>query len=399
MILKGDPTKRHHRKQRRAENIVRYVETAKLYQKPTKTRIKISHNKHTGRRLPIHCTSYAALFFILTITGLLTLFISQQSVDAGPTVTDSSSVNVSGVVPTDPPTTPALITGPANGTNFSSGIINVSGSCASGFLVEIYRDNAFAGSQICDTNGQFLIKITIVNGKNTLIAKISDSLGQYGPNSEEIIVYLTGISMQSNGTMTDSPAISSNNALPLLIFTRPAQRGSAPNQLIQLKYEIEGGTAPYALSIDWGDGSDSVIEPHKKRGDYDANYIYQKPGQYTIKLLATDSAKNKAFTQTILIVNGAPEPLSTNVFNFASAICAEQQGLSGIGAVKGNYPMAGFAFAILDIFGDNQLLACKIIQNSNIIWPVFVVATTMTFSFWLGERIILHRYKDILKAS
>ncbi|HMS23385.1 MAG TPA: PKD domain-containing protein [Candidatus Saccharibacteria bacterium] len=400
MTLKLDPNKRQQRKQKRAEHIVRSVETARSYQKPIKSRIKISHNRHTGKKLPIHCTSYAALFFILVFTGLVTLFISQQSVTAGPPISESSAVTVSGVVPTDPPTSAASISSPANGTNFSSGIINVSGRCVSGLLVEIYRDNSFAGSQICDSNGEYLIKITLISGKNILVAKISDSLGQYGPDSDNVIVYFNESIPQSDDSITVIPGTSSSNpVVPLLVSANPVQRGTFPKQLMKLEYEVEGGVAPYAMSIDWGDGSDPTVRPHKKSGDFSSSYIYQKAGQYTIRLSATDSAKNKAFTQTIAIVNGIPEPLSTNVFDFASAVCVEQQGLSGIGQLNNSNPAIYFGLSVTDIFGNGQSIACKIIQNSNIIWPMFVVASTMTISFWLGERIVLHRYKTIIKSN
>lgn len=391
-------TKRLERKTRRANHIVRSVETARVYQKPTRTRVKISHNAHTGKRLPIHCTSYAILFFLLIFTGIFTFYITGQSVVAGPPIVDSGAITVSGTVYGSPPTQPPVITSPNNGEQFTGNSIDVSGTCISGLLVEIYRNNAFAGSQICDSNGEFNIQITIIVGKNVLIAKMSDSLNQYSPDSDKVLVFLKA-GASGSGTVSSSSSDSSTqtSVTPLLIYTKPVQRGVFPDELLRLKYEVEGGKAPYAVSLNWGDASNPDVIPLDKAGDFEANHIFEKAGQYTIALSVTDVIKGKAYTQTIAVINGAGAPLSTNIFSLASAICSEQQGLSDFSILKSKISQGQFAVSFPNIFADSETVVCSIIQNANVIWPLFIIACVMTFSFWVGERVVIHRYKLLQK--
>ncbi len=400
MTLQNRKTKRLERKTKRANHIVKSVEAARVYQKPTRSKIKISHNAHTGKRLPIHCTSYAILFFLLIFTGIFTFYITGQRVVAGSPIVDSGAITVSGTVYGSPPAQPPVITSPNNGEQFTSNSIDVYGTCISGLLVEIYRNNAFAGSQICDSNGEFNIQITIIVGKNVLIAKMSDSLNQYSPNSDKVLVFLKA-GASGSGTVSSSSSSSSTQAsvTPLLIYTIPVQRGVFPDQLLRLKYEVEGGKSPYAVSVDWGDNSKSDVAPLSRTGDYETSHIFERAGQYTIAISATDSIKGKAYTQTIAIINGAVEPLSTNIFRLASAICSEQQGLSDFSLLRSKIGNNNFGAIIPNFFADGETVVCSIIQNANVIWPLFIIACVMTFSFWVGERVMIHRYKILQKQK
>lgn len=367
--MKGtDLDKKAVRRAKRATKIVTAVEAAKASQHPKHTRLKLSHRRHTGRRLPIHSTSYAVLFFILLFVGTFLAIFSQQSVVAGP-VSDSGDINVTGIVAGDPPTTPAVIVVPVDGTHFTENIITVSGTCESGLLIEIYRNNAFAGSQMCDLAGEFSLKITIIPGQNTLIARSSDFLGRYAPDSNTVNVYYDPIippapaPVPGGGTVT--PA-----ALPFLIYTQPVQRGLFPDQSMTMAYEVDGGVAPYAISIDWGDGSEPTVVALTKQGDFEQTHIYAKPGQYVVSISGTDSQNNKAFVQTIVIVNGPLETDNGTVFIFGMSMCE----------------------------GDSSIV-CRIINSTNLLWPAFLIALIMTISFWAGEQIVLHKYKNIIKNA
>lgn len=369
--------KKAERRQRRHNKIITSVEAAKINQRNQASRFQISHSNFTGRKLSIHSTSYAALFFILVLTAAFALFITQYAATAAPPPQDGS-INVGGVVNGPPPTNPAVILVPDDGDKFKTSIITVSGTCEAGLLVEIYRNNSFAGSVVCDGDGKFSLQITIVQGKNTLIAKVSDSLNQYGPDSEPVVVYLLvdGGAVTEDDQVIDGPLVRSgtieqHGGKPFLIFTRAVQRGLFPEETLKLEYEIDGGQKPYAISIDWGDKSEPDISVAKKAGDYIAQHVYETAGQRTIQITGRDDKKNKAFTQTIAIINGRPTKIdSGNIFTTGSSQCQNQSGF-----------------------------VCAIIRNANLIWPVLIVTLTMTFSFWVGEQTVIHRYKRLTKNA
>ena len=69
---------------------------------------------------------------------------------------------------------------------------------------------------------------------------------------------------------------------------------------------ISGGTKPYALNIDWGDGSNSVIS-RKSEGPFNIKHKYKKPGgnkgAYTIKVQASDSEERYAYIEFFVVVS------------------------------------------------------------------------------------------------
>lgn len=368
-MTSADLDKKAVRREKRATKIVTAVETAEVHRHPKSKHLKLSHRRHTGRKLGIHSTSYAVLFFILLFIGTFLSIFSQQSVVAGP-VSDSGDINVTGLVSGDPPTIPAVIVVPVDGTHFTDNIITVSGTCETGMLIEIYRNNAFAGSQMCDLAGEFSLKITIIPGKNTLIARSSDSLGRYAPDSNTVNVYYDPVIPPAPTPTPGGGGTVTPVALPFLIYTQPVQRGLFPDNLMSMAYEVDGGVAPYAISIDWGDGSEPTVVALTQQGDFEQTHIYAKPGQYVVSISGTDSQNNKAFVQTIVIVNGPVETDNGTVFIFGMTMCD----------------------------GDSSIV-CRIINSTNLLWPAFLIALIMTISFWAGEQIVLHKYKKIIKNA
>lgn len=324
-------------------------------------------------------TSYAILFFLLVGVTLLLFFTRQHVAEAD--ITQSGSINISGVVPGPPPSTPATISEPVDNQHVATSVISAKGSCTPGLIVEIWRNNAEAGSTICDGTGNYSIQVTLLPGENKLRARISDSLGQYGPDSQTISVFYDVPSIDeiladadAGSKMTRDQAAKQEDILtkhPLLLFSNPVHAGYYIGGKTKLPYELNGGQAPYAVSVDWNDGSKNSLASHDKAGDYIASHVYSKAGQYQVTITATDQFGTQAIFQTILIINGDKAMVEGAI-----------QDNCKINNTAPNCPV------------NNQLL-----QHIDQAWPAVAGATLMAGSFWLGERVVFYRLSRGLKAK
>jgi len=165
-------------------------------------------------------------------------------------------------------------------------------------------------------------------------------LNQAGPVSTPVTVFYD----------TAQPFAASLNLLnfgasQLLLNTDAVYRGIFPGQTMNVPISILGGSAPFALNVQWGDSNNKVIP----RGDntvFNASHSYKKAGTYKISFQASDSQQQVAFLSVAAIVNGQPAPIAG----------------AGSGGSKGTL---------------NKLL---------VLWPAYAIAATMVFSFWMGER-------------
>lgn len=204
----------------------------------------------------------------------------------------SGDISVEGVVPSEPPSSAAVITKPTKNQRFTSPKISVSGTCTgTNITIEIYKNGVFAGSTSCNSSGFFELQIDLLFGKNTLLAKIKDSLDQYGPDSKPVVVFLD---------ITKEPSAGISQ---LLLTIDADYRGAFPNKELTIRPAILGGKAPYALKIEWGDNSEEII-PRESNGQFNIGHTYDSPGNKTISLTATDSAGQSAYIQTIAVING-----------------------------------------------------------------------------------------------
>lgn len=320
--------------------------------------VRLVHHRHSWRFLPWHYTSYAILYFLLLLTAFLILFAS-NAVKAGPPQTAQGSIAVSGVVNGPPPSTPAVITSPKNNARVSDGLIPVNGTCTQNLFVELYRNNTFAGQDLCDVNNSFEIMLTLVPGENKLMVKVKDGANQYGPDSSTVIVfYDTQSSSQNAPGGSGSRYIANGNLPQFLLYTDSVLHGTVVNKKFTLVYEIDGGNPPYAVSIDWGDDSKDSVYSHNAKGDYIAEHKYQLAGQFTISIGGSDSMQTKAIIQTIVVVHG-----TETAALIASDACQPVTKC-----------LASSSF-VLDMV-------------NRYIWPAMLIAFLMTFSFWLGERVV-----------
>lgn len=204
----------------------------------------------------------------------------------------SGSVGIEGRISSPPPTQAATISIPTNGQSFTSLPVTVSGLCPGDVLVKLFKNNVFAGSAQC-ANGSYSLIIDLFSGQNELVARVYDALDQSGPDSNIVNVTYN----------IPSQAVQSRVSLT----SNFAKRGANPGQQLTWPIILAGGTGPYAISVDWGDGKTPDLISQSFPGTFNIEHVYDNPGIYNIIIKATDKNGGVAFLQLVGVANG---PLS-----------------------------------------------------------------------------------------
>lgn len=301
-------------------------------------KLQLIAHEHSFKVRPHRHTSYPGLLFLLLVVGVLLL---GSSLGARGAVQNpqSGSVGLTGTVNGPPPSTAAVIGSPQNGSHTTTVPITVSGTCPTGTFVDIEKNSVFAGAADCAGDGTFSISIDLFVGINHLVARVSDALGQFGPDSAPITVTY------------DAPTVGSGAVAvgrQMFLVADETVVAGEPNVELLRTIKIVGGTAPYALSWDWGDNT-NALESVTVEGSVSHSHAYARPGTYHVIVQATDSAGNAAFIQLLTVVNGAVAT-GTN------------------GSNKSDLP--------------GSLLTA---------WPLLAEAIFLVLMFWLGERRAMHR--------
>lgn len=204
----------------------------------------------------------------------------------------SGSIGVGGTIPSAPPSKAPTITTPRNGQSFTGIPITVAGLCTSGLLVKVFANNVFVGSAQC-VDGSYSLQVDLFGGRNDLVARAFDALDQPSPDSN--IVTVTFDDSQFNQTGTSG----------LILTSSYAKRGANPGDVLTWPVILSGGTGPYALSIDWGDGKPTDLKVVQLTGTIDLSHVYDSAGVYTITVRASDKNGLIAFLQLVGVANGA----------------------------------------------------------------------------------------------
>jgi hypothetical protein len=297
--------------------------------------LKLSHHDHSGRLRPHEHTSYLPLGILLIFVGFA---LTAYTAVASSPPPEAGSIGLNGSVPAKPPAIAASLSAPISGSHFSTSPVTFTGSCPPNTLVEIFKNDIFAGSTPCTAVGRFSVDVDLLIGINTITAKVYDSLNQPGPNSNNLIVYYDALPPQAG------PLTSFNfGGSQLLLNTDAVFRGIFPEQELSIPIDIVGGAPPYAINVQWGDTNNKVI-PRNDNTTFNATHIYTKPGTYQISIQATDAGGRVAFLTVASIVNGQPSIVATT----------------------GSLPAQ-----------TNKLL---------VLWPLYTSTVAVVVSFWLGER-------------
>lgn len=192
-----------------------------------------------------------------------------------------------------PPTQGATITTPGNGAGFSTSPITVTGICPNDLLVQIYNNNVMVGSVMCQS-GSFSLEVSLFAGTNELKALVYDDLDQVGPESNIVTVNYTDTQFSAFGE--------------LVTLTSSYGRRSAPvGSQLTWPLQLSGGTGPYALIIDWGDGSEPQLLSQPLEGVINISHSYKKAGIYRVNIRVTDVNGVSAFLQVIAVSSGQVE--------------------------------------------------------------------------------------------
>jgi hypothetical protein len=240
-------------------------------------------------------------------------------------------------MPGKAPTTGAVIKTPVSGQSFAQTPVVISGTCPQDTLVEVFKNDIFAGSTPCTNEGTFSFEVDLLIGENTLTAKIYDSLNQEGPESNKVVVTYTPSQSSADGVV--SLNFGGNQ---LILNTDAVFRGTFPKQELPVPLDIIGGRAPYAVNVQWGDSTNKIYS-RADNATFQATHTYTKAGTYQLAVQATDADGRVAFLTVAVIVNGQPDTASATTSNTSKT---------------------------------NLLL---------MLWPLYAAVFAMTLSFWIGE--------------
>lgn len=258
----------------------------------------------------------------------------------------SGAVGMQGTISQPPPTRGATISVPSTGQSFSQIPITVSGLCPGDLLVKVFKNNVFAGSAQC-RNGSYSVLLDLFTGGNELVARVYDALDQPGPDSN--MVSVTFVDARAN--VTTRPTLTSNFA----------KRGANPKQELVWPILLSGGSGPYAISVDWGDGKPPDLMSLGFPGPFNIKHAYDSAGVYNVVVKAVDRDGGTAFLQLVAVANG---PLSQ-----------DQQGQDK---------------------EDDKAGATKTI----ILWqPAAILIPMMLSTFWLGRKYELKYLKKKIERG
>lgn len=321
--------------------------------------IQLSHSRHTGRLLPRHHTSYGGLVLLLGVVGWFMVLVSVGIL--APSNADSGTIGVSATVPGAPPSGSPSISSPADGATLSAAQLAVSGVCDSslGDTIVLTDNGADRGSAFCSGSG-FSIELDLGSGSNALAAHYLDSLNQSGPSSATVTVTYTPTpavagtpapTAPSAGPKVGGPvpvpsAVATGTGAPLSVTAPDRFTAISPGDHFSLIFTVAGGVPPYAIEIDWGDHTQSLLSLLASSRSTQ-QHVYQRPGQYTIRVRTGDGAGTLTVFQTTLTVNGTT---------------------GAAPAAPSHTPVAIPAYEL------------------KVVWPIFLATCLAVFSFWIGER-------------
>ena len=286
------------------------------------------------------------LISLVLSLGLSLSLPSLASAKIAPPGPKSGSVGLEGTISTAAPKQGATIASPGNGSRFTTVPITVSGLCPNGLLVKLFSNNVFVGSVQC-SNGSYSLQISLFSGQNELVARVYDALDQAGPDSNTVTVTYTDTTFLTFGTSVSLSSIY-------------ATKGANPGEVLEWPIILTGGSGPYAISIDWGDGSPTDLQSQGFAGTFTIKHTYKAAGVYKIIIKATDKNGSVAFLQLVGVGNGKIAP----------------------GGAGSNTKTNSSSTRVIIIW-----------------WPMLLLLPLIPLSFWAGRRNELYTIRKQLEKT
>ena len=268
----------------------------------------------------------------------------------------SGDVKVGLIVPGPAPKVGATIISPVDGTKITNkNTSEVSGTCEAGTFVVVKDNGSLVGSTSCTSAGIFILQIQLWSGNNTLSALNYDNLNQSGPETKSVninvdVTQTTIIAQEavvpilpSNPSIIDGTILESGSSKAECdsYDTGTIATGGEPHvsivcvpRLFLPKVEqtlgilVWGGTPPYAVSVDLGDGSETNLLSVSNVGYIKENFSYSSSGSYKIGLKLKDKDKKSAIVQTTVQVSGDTSATTITTGTTISSIISNISDLS-----------------------------------------------------------------------
>jgi hypothetical protein len=307
---------------------------------------RIRANRHWSRRLLLHPSAT----FGLLIVGVCLIGMSIHAL--------ASDFSVHAVVAAQPLTEGSVITVPNDGAVFSKSPITVSGTCPDESYVKLFRNSAFSGVAICN-NGSFSIQTDLFEGRNNLQAQDYNITDAAGPVTEVVqVTYHAPVATSSAGSASTKSSGSANppevgvQIAPPILSSDYQFNTATTDQNFIWHLQFQTGLAPFAATINWGDGKSSNMKVPNNDA-FTITHHYEKPGYYTILVKATDAQERKVSLQLVALIRRPSDaPIS-------GAILSDGSGQDG---------------------------SSSRLHWLVYIWPTYLIVAAMVISFWLGER-------------
>ncbi len=287
----------------------------------------LHHHKHTGKLIHHRHTSYWALCLIVIVSGLFAVAIERAA--------SADNLLVSATVPAPIPAgVPTIIT-PVNGATFTTSPIAFSGECpviTPAVIIQFIEGSDVLGSIPCQTDGTFSTSLAVSAGQHTITAQVITITGQTGQSSDPVsITYAPPL--PATPTEPTAPhtkhAVSNNDATP---FTLPGIDGLSllaiqltqsfisyqPGHPISLRATFSGGTPPYTITLNWGDGS-TTTQTISDNEMHEFSHTYGQSNPYLLTITLTD-ARKEVLTRNYAVVDATPVGLHTPTFTAASFV-------------------------------------------------------------------------------
>jgi hypothetical protein len=282
------------------------------------------------------------------------------------TADNGGTYTVTATVLGSPPPQAATIDVPTDGAVFSEQPITVSGRCPVNTYETLYRNGAFSGVALCDSTGHYSLQTGLFPGVNLLQVRDYNFADVPGPLSNSVnVTYQPPSGIPPNNTRTPL-------AEPLIFKTTYSYQGYYTGQSTSWELDLEGGTAPYSVTVDWGDGNHGLIS-RSAAGVFGLSHTYKQAGgyrgSYVVTFSASDAQGQQTFLQLMTIVNNPPASAGTTTHHYPSS-----------GSIISSAPQE-----LQEIF--------------RYVWPLYLIILLMLTSFWLGERREYHHLRPQLKKN